>query len=157
MKKSCTTRGETACPSSKPPAGKVGIIVCFDIFFPELAKYYALSGADMLVCISASPSVTRPFFESMMVARAIENTIFVAYANLVGPEKNLVFWGGDALIGPRGDIIAKGDVFEEGIVETEVDLKLLEVARQFRPTIKESREDVFRSIIDLFTLSEPEE
>ncbi len=139
-------------PLFDTPAGKVGIIICFDIFFPELCKYYALEGADMIVCISASPSVTREFFEKVMVARAIENTVFFAYVNFVGPEKNLIFWGGDALVSPRGDIIARGGYYEEGIVEVDVDLKELEVARQFRPTIRESREDVLRAVCDRFAL-----
>lgn len=129
------------------PVGKVGLIVCFDMFFPELTKYYALAGADMVVCISASPSTTREFFEKVMLARAIENTIFIAYANLVGPEKNLIFWGGDALVGPRGNLLAKAPVLDEGIIEAEVDLKQLEIARQFRPTLKETRDDVLEAAL----------
>ena len=61
--------------------GKVGMLICFDCFFPELSKIYALKGADMLVCISASPSTTRIYFEKIMVARAIENTVFFTYTN----------------------------------------------------------------------------
>ena len=111
----------------------------------------------MIICISASPSTTREFFEKVMLARAIESTIFVAYANLVGTEKNLVFWGGDALIGPRGDIIAKGTIFEEGILEADVDLKQLEIARQFRPTLKETREDVLMAVLKASRLSHSQE
>ena len=71
----------------------------------------------MLACISASPSTTRIFFEKVIVARAIENTIFFTYTNLVGTELNMVFWGGNNAIGPRGDEKAKGRYFEEEVVK----------------------------------------
>jgi predicted amidohydrolase len=130
------------------PVGSMGITVCFDIFFPEIAKLYALAGVDIVVCISASPSVTREYFEKILVARAIENTTFVAFANLTGTEKNLTFWGGNQLIGPRGNLKAGGKAFEEGLVNAEVDLTELEVARQFRPTLRETRFEILESLAD---------
>ncbi|MCK4758344.1 MAG: carbon-nitrogen hydrolase family protein, partial [Thermoplasmata archaeon] len=146
--------GGPVFPIFKTPVGKVAIIICFDIFFPELTKYYALKGADMVVCISASPSATREFFEKMMVARAIENTIFFAYSNLVGTENNMVFWGGGALIGPKGGVLAKGPLFEEDIIEVEVDLSELDIARQFRPTIKGTRGDMLKILSNLYDVEE---
>jgi predicted amidohydrolase len=129
-------------PIFDTPVGRMGVEICFDIFFPEISKVYALEGADIIVCISASPSVTREYFEKILLARAIENTTFVAYANLVGTEQNMTFWGGNQLIGPRGNVKAGGKPFIEGLVKAEVDLSELEVARQFRPTIRETRQDI---------------
>lgn len=126
--------------------GKIGMLICFDCFFPELSKIYTLKGADMLVCISASPSSTRIFFEKVIVARAIENTIFFTYTNLVGTELNMVFWGGNTVIGPRGDEKAKGEYFKEGIVACEIDLKETNVARDYRPTIRETRMELFNEL-----------
>jgi predicted amidohydrolase len=133
-------------PIFDTPVGRMGIEICFDIFFPEITKLYALEGADIVTCISASPSTTREFFEKIMPARAIENTIFIAYANLVGTEQNMTFWGGDQLIGPRGNLKAGGKPFVEGLVNAEVDLSELEVARQFRPTIRETRRDLMEKL-----------
>ncbi len=124
------------------PFGKIGLLICYDLFFPELARYYALGGADMLVVISASPSVTRKFFENIMVSRAIENTVFLLYSNLVGTELNLTFWGGDTVVGPRGDIKAKGGYFKEQIVETVLDMDELETARRLRPSVVDARDDL---------------
>lgn len=132
--------------------GKIGLIICYDIFFPELTKAYALQGAEIVVCISASPSVTRAFFEKMMVARAIENTTFVLYSNLIGTEKNLVYWGGNTVVGPRGEIRAKGKYFKEDKVECEIDLTELEVARQFRPTLRDTRVEIFDTIKEIYEL-----
>jgi len=128
--------------------GKIGIIICYDLFFPELARYYALNGADILVVISASPSVTRKFFENIMVSRAVENTVFLLYANLVGTELNLTFWGGDRVVGPRGDIKAKGPYFKEKIVEAVLDMDELEIARRLRPSVVDAREDLLEMLGD---------
>jgi predicted amidohydrolase len=123
--------------------GKVGMLICFDCFFPELSKIYALKGADLLVCISASPSTTRIYFEKIMVARAIENTVFFTYTNLVGTELNLTYWGGNTVVGPKGDIKAKGEYFMDQNVQCEIDLKELTTVREFRPTIRETRMELF--------------
>ncbi len=133
-------------PIFETPVGKIGVEICFDIFFPEISKVYALEGADIIVCISASPSVTREYFEKILLARAIENTTFVAYANLIGTEQNMTFWGGSQLIGPRGNVQAGGKPFVEGLVKAEIDLSELEVARQFRPTIRETRQDIMEQM-----------
>jgi predicted amidohydrolase len=133
-------------PIFETPVGRIGVEICFDIFFPEISKLYALEGADMILCISASPSVTREYFEKLLPARAIENTVFIAYANLVGTEQNMTFWGGNQLIGPRGNLKAGGKPFVAGLVKADVDLNELEVARQFRPTIRETRKDLMERL-----------
>ena len=140
----------------KTPVGKLGIQICFDIFFPEISKAYALSGADMLLCISASPSVTREYFEKIIMARAIESTCYVAFVNLLGTEKNMTFWGGSQLIGPRGNVKAGGKAFADGMVNAEVDMSELEVARQFRPTIKETRIDIIEHLGEIARLRGPD-
>ncbi len=138
------------------PVGKLGIQICFDIFFPEISKAYALSGADLLLCMSASPSVTQEYFEKIIMARAIESTCYVAFVNLLGTEKNMTFWGGNQLIGPRGNVKAGGKAFVDGMVNAEVDISELEVARQFRPTIKETRIDIIEHLGEIARLRGPE-
>ncbi|TET89826.1 MAG: carbon-nitrogen hydrolase family protein [Methanomassiliicoccales archaeon] len=126
--------------------GRIGPLICFDSFFPELAKVYALQGADILTVISASPSTSGPMFEKVIPARAVENTVFVLYCNLVGTELNVVFHGGSLVLGPRGDEKAKGKYYEEDVIECEIDLKEIPPSREMRPTIRETRFDVMRKI-----------
>jgi len=133
-------------PVFETPLGKIGMLICYDVFFPELSKILTLKGADMLVCISASPSATRVFFEKVMVARAIENAIFFVYTNLVGTELNMTFWGGGQVIGPRAELKAKGEYFREGIVNCDIDLRDLSIAREFRPTIRDTRIELFAEL-----------
>lgn len=126
--------------------GRIGLIICFDIFFPELSKFYALAGADMIVACSASPSTSKFFFQTIIPARAIENALFFVYSNLVGTEKSMVFFGGSAVVGPRGDEKVKAEEYGEDVARCDIDLKELEKARQHRPVVRDTRFDVLGRI-----------
>lgn len=126
--------------------GKIGLLICYDSFFPELAKAYALQGADLLAIISASPATSKPFFDRILPARAIENAMPVLYANLVGTELNIVFQGGTQAIGPRGEDLGKAADFKEDTVVTEVDLRDTKTARSFRPTLRDTRPEMWNLV-----------
>jgi predicted amidohydrolase len=128
---------------------KIGVIICYDIFFPELTKSYALRGVDLVIDISAGPTTSRPFFEIMIPARAVESTIYFAYSNLIGPEKNMTFFGGNVIVDGRGNQLAKGKYIEEDDVVADIDPKELEFVRSQRPTLRDSRIELFQTIIDL--------
>jgi predicted amidohydrolase len=121
---------------------KIGLMICYDMFFPELAKLETLLGAQMLVNISAAPTTSRPFFRRVMPGRAVENAIFLAYTNLVGVHGSLVFGGSSVLLGPRGEELARGKDLEQDIVTGQVDLADIEVARRFRPTVRDTRPEL---------------
>jgi len=123
--------------------GKIGLITCYDIFFPEVSRLARLEGAQLIVCISASPAVRRMFFEVLTVARAIENSAFLAYVNLVGIEDGLQFWGGSRLIGPQGKILTKAKYDEEDLVFGEVDYADIGPVETFVPTLKDLRPELF--------------
>jgi predicted amidohydrolase len=86
------------------------------------------------------------FFEKIIEARAIENTVFFSYTNLVGTELNMVFWGGNSVIGPRGEIKAKGEYYKEGLVTCEINYDDLQISREHRPTIKSTNLDLFEEL-----------
>ncbi|MEM2147569.1 MAG: carbon-nitrogen hydrolase family protein [Candidatus Bathyarchaeia archaeon] len=123
--------------------GKLGLIICYDIFFPEVSRMARLEGAQMIICISASPAVRRAFFETLTAARAIENTAFLAYVNLVGIEDGLQFWGGSRLIAPSGKIIAKAKYDEEDFVIGDVNYADIKPVETFVPTLKDLRPELF--------------
>jgi len=126
--------------------GRLGLLICYDAFFPELAKAYALEGADALVIVSAAPATSKAFFDRILPARAIEDTIFVLYTNLVGTELNVVFQGGTQAIGPRGEDLGRAKDFEEDVVLADVDLRHLRVAREFRPTVRDTRREFWEPV-----------
>ena len=123
--------------------GRIGLIICYDIFFPEICRLTRLKGAQLIVCISASPAVRKTFFETLTVARAIENAAFLAYVNLVGIENGLQFWGGSRLIGPQGKIMACAKYDEEQLVTCEVDYADIKPIETFVPTLKDLRPELF--------------
>jgi len=128
--------------------GKIGLIICYDIFFPEVTRLTRLKGAQLIVCISASPATRRAFFETLTTARAIENTAFMAYVNLVGIEDGLQFWGGSRLIGLNGKILVKTRYDEEDLAIGEVNYSDIRPIETFVPTLKDLRPELFDMLKD---------
>jgi len=123
--------------------GNIGLTICYDVFFPEVYRLIRLKGAQLIICISASPAVRRTYFEILTSARALENTAFLAYVNLAGVQDGLQFWGGSRLVGPTGDVLAKAKYDEEDFVVCEVDFSDLKAAETFIPTLRDLRPELF--------------
>jgi len=133
-------------PVFETDIGRLGLTICYDMFFPEISRLLRLKGAQLIICISASPAVRRKFFEVFTAARAIENTVFLAYANLVGIEDGLQFWGGSRIVAPSGHIIAQAKYDEEDLVTGEVDYSDLKRIETFVPTLRDLRPEFFDSL-----------
>ncbi len=129
--------------------GKLGIAICYDIFFPEITRALRLQGAKFIICISASPAVRKNFFETLTTARAIENTCFLAYVNLVGIENGLQFWGGSRLIDPSGSIITQAKYDEEDMVFGNINYEDLRPVEAFVPTLRDLRPELYTSLKEI--------
>ncbi|MCE5295528.1 MAG: carbon-nitrogen hydrolase family protein [Euryarchaeota archaeon] len=116
---------------------RLGVCICYDLFHSEMARAYSLSGAEALITISASPYTSRDFFERIVPARAIENTLYSIYVNQVGTQLGMVFFGGSGAYGPRGNLIAKCRYFEDDAKVIEIDRHEIELARRGRPTVRD--------------------
>lgn len=143
-------------PVFDTPIGRVGIMVCYDIFFPEIPRLLTLKGADLLVGISGSPSFERPIFEPLVQARAMENTSWVAYCILAGREGETTYWGGSRLIAP-GDpetkvpgspIVVQAGYDEPDLVLGEVDYDLTHRFRPSFPILRDIRADMYEQLRD---------
>ncbi|MGA2308372.1 MAG: carbon-nitrogen hydrolase family protein [Candidatus Bathyarchaeia archaeon] len=126
--------------------GKLGLIICYDIYFPEVTRLTRLKGAELIVCISASPGVRRSFFEVLTVARAIENTAFLAFVNLAGIQDGLQFWGGSRLVGPSGRILVQAKYDEDDFVMGEVNYPDIRAIEAFVPTLRDLRPELFEQL-----------
>ena len=133
-------------PVFETKIGKLGLIICYDVFFPETSRLLRLKGAQFIICISASPARRQRFFEVLTTARAIENTVFLAYVNLVGVENGLQFWGGSRIIAPSGSIITQAKYDEEDLVTGSIDYADLERTEAFVPTLRDLRPELFSSL-----------
>ncbi len=130
-------------PVFETDIGKLGLTICYDVFFPEVSRLLRLKGAQLIICISASPAVRRRFFEVLTVARAVENASFLAYVNLVGIQDGLQFWGGSRLIAPNGSIITQAMYDEEDLALGSIDYADLERVEVFVPTLRDLRPELF--------------
>lgn len=131
------TPGQTPAMFSFRGRG-IGVCICYDLFFPEITKAYAMQGADLLLCLAASPVTSRIPFESIIPARAVENTCPIAYVNNVGNQRNMVFFGGSQAHDARGRQLAKLPYLREAVDVVDVDMLQTEPARRARPTIRDS-------------------
>jgi predicted amidohydrolase len=123
--------------------GKLGFIICYDIYFPEVARLTRVKGAQLIICISASHGVRRSFFEVLTIARAIENTAFLAFVNLAGIQDGLQFWGGSRLVGPSGRVLVQAKYDEDDFVMGEVNYSDIRPIEAFVPTLRDLRPELF--------------
>jgi beta-ureidopropionase len=99
--------------------GKIGVMICFDWFFPESARTLMLKGADVV----AHPSnLVLPHCPSSMKTRALENHVYVVTADRVGVERGLRFIGQSQIVSPRGRLIYRASATREECVVRDIDL-----------------------------------
>src|SRR5688572_15219378 len=116
-----------ACPVFRIGDATVGISICEDIWYPDgpFLHQSASGGAEILINISSSPyhAGKRYWRERMLQTRASDNTVIVAYTNLVGGQDELVFDGGSFVLDESGEFLARGRQFEEDLIVVDLDVE----------------------------------
>jgi predicted amidohydrolase len=135
--------------------GSIGLQICFDAFLPEVSRFLAVEGADLLVNISAAPAIGKAYsrwgrasFETIIPARAMENTVFFVYVNLVGIENNVLFCGGSEIAAPNGEQIAKAKYDEEDFLTVKLDLSKIQKTRRSFTFLTHIRPELYDRISD---------
>jgi predicted amidohydrolase len=128
--------------------GDIGLAICYDLYFPELARLYAMKGAQIIIYPTTSPSARRDFFEALTKARAIENGVFVILCNRTGVEEGLIYWGGSHIVSPSGVVLAKAKYDEDDVVVAELDLGEVKRVRPFLPMLsKDTRHELYDELL----------
>ena len=103
--------------------GRIGLIICYDLRFPEVTRTLALRGADMVALPTNFPMAAKIQTELITVARAAENRIYLLTANRVGKERWGEFCGWSQIVDPFGKRLAEADEHEETLLVGDVDLE----------------------------------
>ncbi len=103
----------------------IGVNICEDIWFPDgPTKFQAKAGAKLIININGSPyhAGKRLLREKMLISRAKENKVIIAYVNLIGGQDELVFDGQSIIVNEKGDVVARGKAFEEELILYDIDI-----------------------------------
>ncbi|MCX8172154.1 MAG: carbon-nitrogen family hydrolase [Archaeoglobaceae archaeon] len=116
------------------PAGRLGIIICYEIRFPELARKLMKMNAEIIVVPAEFPKERIEHWKTLLRARAIENLLFVAGVNCV--EGDLDYGGNSMLIDPEGRVLVEGGFYQE-ILMYDIDLAKVLETRERYPFLKD--------------------
>uniref|UniRef100_UPI000829ED0F nitrilase-related carbon-nitrogen hydrolase n=1 Tax=Streptomyces lushanensis TaxID=1434255 RepID=UPI000829ED0F len=140
------TPGEQPVVQAEFAGLRLGVMICYDVEFPENARAHALAGTDLLLVPTA---LMRPYdvvAESVVPVRAFENQMYVAYANRTGEEGGFEFVGLSCLAGPDGAARARAGRGEE-LILGEVDPGLLDISREANPYLRDRRPGLYASLL----------
>ena len=122
---------------------RCGLIICYDIRFPELTRTMTLEGADLLFVVAQWPSARTMHLETLARARAIENQMFLALCNSVGTAGETHCGGHSAVIDPWGEYLAKAGEGEE-IITCEADFSVIEGIRSSINVFRDRRPELYQ-------------
>jgi omega-amidase len=122
--------------------GKIGVMICYDLRFPELARKLALEGAEIIVVPGEWPKPREEHWRILLRARAIENQLFVVAANCCGVVGKLDFFGASLIIDPKGEILAQGG-YQSGEPVATLDAAEMENWRASIPCLADRRPDCY--------------
>ncbi len=142
--------------------GKLGVLVCWDQWYPEAARLMALQGAELLIyptAIGYDPNDTpeeqerqRMAWQTVQRGHAVANGLPVVTVNRVGMEDGVPFWGTSFVAGPQGELLYEASTTEEESVIVEIDMQRSEQVRRWWPFLRDRRieeyGDITRRFID---------
>jgi len=154
------TPGDNDFPVWETAFGKIGVMICWDQWFPEAARLMALKGAEILFYPTAIGwlldekqtlgQAQYNAWETVQKGHAIANGCYLAAINRVGYEDGIEFWGQSFLCDSYGTILNKASEDEAGIVVVKCDMQALEDTRKIWPFFRDRRPDLYQPITKSF-------
>jgi predicted amidohydrolase len=140
------TPGEQPVVQAELNGVRVGLMICYDVEFPENVRAHALAGTDLLIVPTAQMHPFQFVAESMIPVRAFENQMYVAYVNRVGQEGEFEFVGLSTLAGPDGVARARAGRGEE-LVFADADPAFVAASREANPYLTDRRPGLYGSLV----------
>ena len=149
------TPGDLGFRAFQTRYAKIGVLICWDQWFPEAARLTALQGAEILFYPTAigwkpeEPAETKSYhssWETVQRGHAIANGVYVAAANRVGQEGELRFWGSSFVADPSGHLIYRAGSSKEETILADCDLSKVDQTRREWPFLRDRRIDAYQNI-----------
>ena len=154
------TPGDLGFQPIDTSVGRLGVLVCWDQWYPEAARLMALQGAELLIyptAIGYDPNDTpdeqerqREAWTTVMRGHAVANGLPVVAVNRVGEEAANTFWGSSFVAGPQGEILYRANTTDEVAVVVDVDLQRSEQVRRWWPFLRDRRIDAYQNILQRY-------
>ncbi|MEV7444982.1 carbon-nitrogen hydrolase family protein [Streptomyces sp. NPDC091204] len=140
------TPGDTPVVQADLGGLRIGVMICYDVEFPENVRAHALAGTDLLLVPTAQMHPFQFVAEQLVPVRAFENQMYIAYVNRTGPEGEFEFVGLSCLASPDGVTRTRAGRGEE-LVFGEADPELLAASRETNPYLRDRRPGLYASLV----------
>jgi predicted amidohydrolase len=133
--------------------GRLGVMICYDLRFPELARYYFHRKVEILAVPGQWPEARSQHWRTLLRARAIENEMFVIGCNRTGQEPSqrngepMAFPGDGRIVDPTGEILAAGSG-EAGAIVAPIELRKVRTMRRILPIARDLQPQVYRELFE---------
>lgn len=152
------TPGDSDWPVWHTSKGNIGVMICWDQWFPEAARLMALGGAELLVYPTAigwlpeeKPALgdaQHHAWETVQCGHAVANGCFLAAVNRTGTEGDTEFWGQSFVADPYGRVVARAPADRDEILLHDIDLTAVEEFRRIWPFFRDRRIETYRPLIE---------
>ena len=127
--------------------GMLGVLVGWDLAFPEATRSLALDGIDLLAVCANWETPHEEEWHAYLMARAFENSLFIAAANRIGEEPSFKFFGESTILGPRGEVFASVDTGAEGYGQAKIDLDQVKQNREEFQLLQYRQPLAYRNVV----------
>ena len=156
------TPGDLGFKPIDTSVGRLGVLVCWDQWYPEAARLMALAGAELLIyptAIGYDPNDTKEEQERQRMAwqtvqrgHAVANGLPVITVNRVGEEEGVPFWGTSFVAGPQGELLYEAPKNQEELAVVEVDMLRSEQVRRWWPFLRDRRIEDYNELTKRYIL-----
>ncbi len=154
------TPGDLGFQPIQTSVGRLGVLVCWDQWYPEAARLMALAGAELLIyptAIGYDPNDTadeqqrqRLAWQTVQRGHAVANGLPVVTVNRVGKEDGVPFWGTSFVAGPQGELLYEAPTDQEVETVVDVDMHRSEQVRRWWPFLRDRRIDAYGKLTSRF-------